>query len=1119
MVCSCSCSRLNKDPYLRRLYHTVTRRQSILILLLALATVVSSKGWAQAWGAEGPGPNRHGQVENIRDGEVIGAIRAVAAHPENSNVVYVGTVNGGIWKTSNATSAAPNWKHQTDDKESMSIGALEFDPTDSSRQTLVAGIGRFSSFGDGGPLIGVIRTTDGGKSWKIISGGRALRGLNISGVAPRGKIIVVSVNDADDISRVGIWRTINGGQSWNQASGHPETGLPTGRAACVTSTPGNRKQLFTDAGASGLFRSDDTGQTWAKISDASLDSLMADADNVKIAVGRAGNVYVAVDVKGMLTGIFHSQNSGMTWQAMDLPGTDDGGINPGKQGGNHLSILADIKNPNVVYIGGDRQPSLFVDGRESDPPSWPNLIGAWTYSGRLFRGDVLKPDGKQWVHLTHSKRLGPDGGGTSSGSAPHADSRAMAISADGNLIEVDDGGIYRRTKPQTNDGDWFSMNGNIQATEFHAVAWDGNSHVAVGGAQDTGTPAQWPRSAVPWQSISTSDGGVVAVDSLSSPGYSLRYSSCYSLLNFRRQVWDSTNVIQSEEFPQLAVLNDGAALQPQFYTPIRVNAVMPNRLVIGAANSVYESLDQGNTVTEIGPGVTANDTGSNSLAYGSNDNPDILYVASGAQVFVRVTGVSPSLTASSTYSGGYVVGIALDLNRSATAFVVSPTEIFRTADAGVSAWTNITGDLPSLVSGAFRSIAYDADNSIVMVGTNNGVFASKAPDFSRWSRMGSGLPNAPVYQIEYNPQDKVYIAGTLGRGAWTLRAHTGVTRPKTKISAKDVFNLQVQQAMRESSLFDAPKTTPTLPDKSDPKSFELGPGVVVDSGQHRIYAMSVDSGVNAVDTSTGKRVWSTKVAAKPIGLAANHVICQAVSAGKENTLRIVVLNSETGETISAGTLALPQNVIPSVRETMKGNFVAAADGANDSAVISWRFVKRPERGLPPHTKPTLPNTSDIQPDMALAAPSTGAFRMNLVTGATSPIEAADINSAQTEQERRLKLNAGISTLGHNQFISRDLRSFIVTQEVTPNTQPKKYTLTVYDRATNARLGELQSRFSAFSFFIDESRIVYIASSYAERVGQGLSFRHRRIIATDLVSGLDIWSLEVPDLAYHGSFPP
>ena len=118
----------------------------------------------------------------------------------------------------------------------------------------------------------------------------------------------------------------------------------------------------------------------------------------------------------------------------------------------------------------------------SPSPSWPNSLGACDYSGRLFRVDASLPPGQQATPLTHS--------GTASKTAPHADSRGLVMSPSGDLIEVDDGGIYRRTNPRSKDGDWFSMNGNLQVTEFHSAAWDSNTHTILGGAQDTGAPHQ-----------------------------------------------------------------------------------------------------------------------------------------------------------------------------------------------------------------------------------------------------------------------------------------------------------------------------------------------------------------------------------------------------------------------------------------------------------------------------------------------------------------------------------------------------------------------------------------------------------------------------------------------------
>ena len=45
----------------------------------------------------------------------------------------------------------------------------------------------------------------------------------------------------------------------------------------------------------------------------------------------------------------------------------------------------------------------------------------------------------------------------------------MAFRADGVLVEGDDGGVYVRTSPQDNQGDWLSINGTAQTTEFHDI--------------------------------------------------------------------------------------------------------------------------------------------------------------------------------------------------------------------------------------------------------------------------------------------------------------------------------------------------------------------------------------------------------------------------------------------------------------------------------------------------------------------------------------------------------------------------------------------------------------------------------------------------------------------------
>jgi hypothetical protein len=289
----------------------------------------------------------------------------------------------------------------------------------------------------------VLRTTDGGVTWATLDGGGQISGVHVYDVAPRGQTIVIATNPA------GVFRTTDAGGTWAQVSGVAGTGLPGGVSFALAGDPTSPARLFAHIGTAGIFRTSDTGSTWTKVSSAAMDqALLSRAVNVKISVGANNNVYVAIAAEvGFqhyeLIGLFRSGNAGGSWAALDLPSTLEAGeasvgVHPGGQANTHLSLAADPTNHRVVYIGGDRQPAPF-----------PNAIGARDYSGRLFRVDATQPRGSQASPLTHSN--------TASNTAPHADSRDMVIDAQGDLIESDDGGVYRRREPLTNTADWVSM--------------------------------------------------------------------------------------------------------------------------------------------------------------------------------------------------------------------------------------------------------------------------------------------------------------------------------------------------------------------------------------------------------------------------------------------------------------------------------------------------------------------------------------------------------------------------------------------------------------------------------------------------------------------------------------
>ncbi|MEM7456698.1 MAG: hypothetical protein AAF456_20305, partial [Planctomycetota bacterium] len=818
------------------------------------------------WLAQGASPASLGQVENINDtgggiNPVTGAIHTIALHPTDSDIMYLGSTNGGVWKSTDFTSVNPTYTPMTDQFPGLSIGALEYDPTDASFNTLIAGVGRFSSIGQrGGPQTGLLATTDDGASWSQL-GVADLTGTNISGVAPRGNTILVSANSFGGGTGAGVYRSIDGGDSFQLISGL--NNLAFGAAFDLVGDPNNLNRLYVSVQSQGLFRTDDLGDSWVNVSsgDASLNSAITIGgnNNTEMAVApTTSRVYTGVIRNGRPIYIGFSDNLGGTWTEMDLPNSLEtpvpvanatnttpivinspghgrqtgqqvqvsgvlgntaangnftitaidannfslngssgngayagGGVfstisnlnprqKPGGQGGIHFSILVDPGDEDIVYIGGDRQDTPFV-----------NSIGATDFTGRLFRGDagvaavnpgslfnVFSP---QWAHLTHTQNAGFAGGGTANGSAPHADSREMLFRADGILIQSDDGGLYGRTSPQDNTGDWFSLlsnaAGGLQVGEMHDIAYDSNSNIIMSGNQDTGTQEQIVSAGptrLEWRSVSTADGGDVAVDNISLAGQSIRYSSRQNLGGFQYRIMNAANAqVGATIFP---ALNPGAdpAIGVSFVTPFAVNEVAGDRLIIGGTNGIYESFDRGENVAQISTNA-ANSIGA-AIAYGANGNAEALYVGSGNTVLVRTAAgpLTQRLVSGPGFLAGTIRDVVIDPNDEFTAYVMDSSNVYMTTDAGVT-WSDITGDLADTGLNALAYVTGAVD--FLLAAGSNGVSRLLSNAAGIWTEFGSGLPNAPAFDMDYDAGDDVLVVGTLGRGAWSVANASSFSTP------------------------------------------------------------------------------------------------------------------------------------------------------------------------------------------------------------------------------------------------------------------------------------------------------------------------------------------------------
>jgi outer membrane protein assembly factor BamB len=300
----------------------------------------------------------------------------------------------------------------------------------------------------------------------------------------------------------------------------------------------------------------------------------------------------------------------------------------------------------------------------------------------------------------------------------------------------------------------------------------------------------------------------------------------------------------------------------------------------------------------------------------------------------------------------------------------------------------------------------------------------------------------------------------------------------------------------------------------------MGPGIIVDLPQKRIYSMAVDGGINAVDLSTGKVVWDSKEAAKPIGFSAGKLFGQADSGPRTNELQVVALDPRTGQKLTAARAPLPAQVLASVVPTSAGTFSAVTSSLpGGETIVSWRFVKQIPRAIPPNTKANLPasGAAPAAPASAERQTSSGSFLFRPTTGSLDAV-VSDLEPQNVTQPEIRTLEEP-ATIPGRKFLSADGRAFVVSTRTGSDSEFNNYTLTVYDRQTNARLGEFKSQVAAVPFFVANSTVVFESGPTVQRVPAGLIRQPSTVRAVELGTGKEIWSVPIRDTTYRGPFPP
>src|SRR5262249_47693033 len=133
------------------------------------------------------------------------------------------------------------------------------------------------------------------------------------------------------------------------------------------------------------------------------------------------------------------------------------------------------------------------------------------------------------------------------------------------------------------------------------------------------------------------------------------------------------------------------------------------------------------------------------------------------------------ITILSSYPGDVVRALVLDPQNDKHVFVVDQVNrVWGSFDEGAT-WLNLTANLGSL-SPSVRTIEiFSPDptpkNTVLLVGGQGGVFQMRRPGSggASWTAVSTGLPHALFYDLHYDYTANVLVAGSLGRGVWTLK--------------------------------------------------------------------------------------------------------------------------------------------------------------------------------------------------------------------------------------------------------------------------------------------------------------------------------------------------------------
>lgn len=729
------------------------QRKAAAALLRAPAGIAAAPfvPGARNWLPLGPTMVLHGQT--VGEEAVAGRVCGLAI-VQGGQIAYAASACGGVFRTDDG---GTSWRSLMDGfdldptnfaSSSLACGAIAIDQADPSRVYVGTGEGDTheifrSRIVNALPAyrgIGPIRTDDGGQTWiseRTAAGSTDLAGEAFFALAvhPTQRENVVAATTA------GLYqRTVrpDGTVEWVSRRSGVHSSVVVAASANVT-------RFFAAEWGARVVQSTD-GQTWTSAgsgfpaNDVGRITLAVQANEPNIVYA-----FVAQESSGGIHGVYRLDLAGGGWKAITNP-PDVLPLNQGSsQGGYDLAMAVDPNAINRVYLGGS-----YAD---VDP-----------FPGSVWRADV-QPIGNGFRFANAA----------SIGTHAHADVHVLTVTpGDSNELWCGcDGGVFLNRDP-TGTGEFGAVNSGMSCLCSNFIAQHPTDpSILFTGLQDNGTARTAGNPA--WSHVNYGDGGYCLFN-WANP------SRVLSFVNgrvFRSTTGGATHNswVRVWAFGWATMTQPIVGLPYDPATPANAEIV-----AVGAGSLVFVSQDFASSWPTSGriqlPGGAAAGSAF-ALAFAS---PTRLFIGTTTGRVFRAdrSGTTWTVTRIDNVAAGplgvtgLVTDVAIDGSDAALASVYvcfgGMGDRRRVWRFDGSRWDARSGPLSgdNLLDVEHNAIAVDrtAPHN-VYVGADIGVWHS-ADQGATWRPLQNGLPDAPVFDLQIHPTQRLLRAATYGRGVYEL---------------------------------------------------------------------------------------------------------------------------------------------------------------------------------------------------------------------------------------------------------------------------------------------------------------------------------------------------------------